>query len=131
MDDSEFASAFHMATLPNEEFRHQGHLRLAWLVLRRHNLDEATILVSQGIKTYAAAKGAANMYHDTLTQFWLKLVDHTLAESERTIGFEKLLRRFPLLLDTQLPFKHWTRTVLMGSEARQRWVQPDLCALPF
>lgn len=131
MDDSEFAKAFHQATLPNEEFRHQGHLRLAWLVLRKHNLDEATICVTNGIKEYATAKSAADMYNETLTRFWLKLVDHTLKESMRTIGFQELLQRFPLLLDKQLPLKHWTQSVLMGSEARQHWVQPDLQALPF
>ena len=36
MDDDEFLRLFHDGNLPGEEFRHKGHLRLAWLVLLRH-----------------------------------------------------------------------------------------------
>jgi hypothetical protein len=39
--------------------------------------------------------------------------------------------RAPHLLDKQLPFRHCSREAMFSSEARARWVEPDLRPLPF
>ncbi len=58
MDDREFLRLFHDGALPGEEFRHRGHLRLAWLVLSRHRASEAETIVTREIQRFAAANGA-------------------------------------------------------------------------
>ena len=71
MNDQEFLRAFHESPLSADDFRHRGHLRLAWLVLRRHGLEEALQLLSLGIRQYAISKEAGGTYNETLTQFWI------------------------------------------------------------
>lgn len=73
MDDREFLSLFHKGILPGEEFRHRGHIRLAWLILAYHTRDEAATIVALEIQRFASANGAPGRYHDTLTRFWARL----------------------------------------------------------
>jgi hypothetical protein len=131
MNDREFLRAFHESTLSSEDFRHLGHLRLAWLVLRRHSLEEALPLLSGGIGQYASSKGASGMYNETLTQFWVRIVNHALQANPSALEFEQFITTFPILLDKQLPFHHWRRETLGGNRARSDWLEPDLQPLPF
>jgi hypothetical protein len=131
MNDREFLRAFHDCKLSSEDFRHRGHLRLAWLVLRRHSLEEALQLLSTGISQYANSKGATGMYNETLTRFWIRIVNHAIQLQPHVQEFEKFIDTFPILLDKQLPFYHWRRETLSGVRARFEWVEPDLRSLQF
>jgi hypothetical protein len=130
MNDQEFLRAFHESTLSSEDFRHRGHLRLAWLVLRTCALEEALPLLSLGIRQYASSKGAGSTYNETLTQFWIRIVNHAM-RTHPTTEFEQCINTFPILLDKQLPFHHWRRETLDGNRARSSWLEPDLRPLPF
>ncbi len=131
MNDREFLRAFHESTLSSEDFRHNGHLRLAWLILRRHSLEEALPLLSGGIRRYASSKGASGTYNETLTQFWVRMVNHAIQANPSAQEFEQFIDTFPILLNKQLPFNHWTREKLVGERARSDWLEPDLRPLPF
>ena len=74
--DDEFLRAFFGLTLPNSEFHHRDHLRLAWLAVRRHGPDAAEEAVVGGIQRFAAHHGHITLYHDTMTRFWVRLVAH-------------------------------------------------------
>jgi diguanylate cyclase (GGDEF)-like protein len=76
MTDDEFLHAFFALTLPHAEFHHRDHLRLAWLVARRHGRAAAAGIVADGIRRYAAAHRHGAAYHDTMTRFWASLVAH-------------------------------------------------------
>ncbi len=78
MDDRAFLRLFHDCNLPGEEFRHRGHLRLAWLVPSRHSRIEAESIIAREIQLFAVANGASNRYHDTLTSFWARPVGHAM-----------------------------------------------------
>lgn len=131
MNDRELLRAFHESTLSSEDFRHYGHLRLAWLVLRRHSLEEALPLLSVGIRQYASSKGAASTYDETLTQFWIRIMNHALQTSPSLDELEEFINTFPVLLNKQLPFNHWRRETLGSNRARSDWLEPDLWPLPF
>ena len=107
MDDAEFLSPFLEDSLPGEEFRHRGHLLLAWLVLSHHPKDEAERLVAREIQRFAVANGASGRYHDTLTRFWVRLVGHPMENATNVVSIDELLARFPFLLDKNLPNRHW------------------------
>ena len=130
MDDRDFLRLFHDANLPSEEFRHRGHLRLAWLVLSHHRLDEAESIVAREIRRFATASGAANRYHDTLTRFWVRLVGHAMENATEAGSIDDLLARFPFLLDKSLPYRHWRGETFNSDQARAGWVEPDLVPLP-
>ena len=131
MNDREFLRAFHESTLSSEDFRHNGHLRLAWLVLRSHGLEEALPLLSGGIRQYASSKGASSTYNETLTRFWIRVVDHAIRMNPSAPEFERFINTFPILLNKQLPLNHWRRETLVGKRARSDWLEPDLRPLPF
>ena len=130
MDDHEFLRLFHDGNLPGEEFRHKGHLRLAWLVLLRHGGDETETIVAREIQRFAVASGASDRYHDTLTRFWVRLVGHAMENAPEARSIDELLARFPFLLEKGLPFKHWRGETFNSDRARAGWVEPDLIPLP-
>jgi hypothetical protein len=130
VNDSEFLRLFHGSALAGEEFRHKGHLRLAWLVLSEHSRDEAEQIVAREIRRFAVANGASNRYHDTLTRFWVRLVGHAMETAPEAGTIDELLARFPLLLDKSLPYRHWRGETFNSDEARASWVEPDLVPLP-
>jgi hypothetical protein len=131
MNDPEFLREFHESTLSSGDFRHLGHLRLAWLVLRRHSLEDALQIISLGIRQYANSRGASGMYNETLTQFWIRVVNHAIQAHPSAQEFEQFIDTFPILLDKQLPFNHWRPETLSGNRARSNWLEPDLQPLPF
>ena len=130
MDDREFLRLFHEGSLPSEEFRHRGHLRLAWLVLSCHQRDEAENILGREIRRFAIASGAPSKYHDTLTRFWVRLVGHAMEYSPGVRNIDDLLAMFPFLIERSLPYRHWRGETLNSDRARAGWVEPDLVSLP-
>jgi len=127
--DEAFVHEF-FASLPDGRFGHREHLHLAWLALeRKGSADEALRLVEHAIQDYARAHSAERKYHRTLTEFWVRLVEH--ARSMRLeLDFDALLAAFPFLLDRRLAERHWSADELWGEAARAGWVEPDLVPLP-
>jgi hypothetical protein len=130
MDDREFLRLFHAARLPGDEFRHRGHLRLAWLILSRHRKDQAERIVAREIQQFAIANGASGKYHDTLTRFWVRLLGHAMENAPDVRSIDELLARFPFLLDKSLPYRHWRGETFNSDLARRGWVDPDLVPMP-
>ena len=55
LDDDALWRAFHDRTLPAAQWTHAAHLRIAWLHLARHELDEAHLRMRVGIIRLNAA----------------------------------------------------------------------------
>ena len=77
VNDEEFLAAFEARTLC--KFHHRDHIKVTYLYLRRHPLDEAIAKVRTGLQALAAAWGAPTDdleqgYHETMTQAWVRLV---------------------------------------------------------
>ncbi|CAN5911620.1 hypothetical protein BH11MYX4_BH11MYX4_69270 [soil metagenome] len=133
MDDDALWDAFSTASLPETEWTHRSHLRVAWMFSRRYSLDEAHLLMRVGIIRLNAAQGLvetpARGYHETITRVWLVLI-------------RSLMKEFPAgsspafvddagaWLAREALFRHYSRERLMGVEARAHFVDPDLEPLP-
>jgi hypothetical protein len=130
LTDEDFAHAFLSGALPPSRFHHRDHLRLAWVLVRQQGVEEATQAVTAGIRQFAAQHGQAAKYHETMTQFWVRLVGHLVAARPELTSFERFLATFPHLLDKDLPYRHWQRETMASSAARAQWVAPDLLAIP-
>jgi hypothetical protein len=114
---------------PGGEFGHREHVRLAWRELRAHDRDQALDRIETAIRHVAAAHGAPDKYHRTITEGWASLVAHHLAEAPEA-SFDEFCARFPGLLDPALLGRHYSRALLADPEARARMVEPDLRPLP-
>ena len=131
LNDDEFLRAFFSAELANSDFQHRDHLRVTWLVVRRHGRAEAETRITEGIQHFAARHGHAAHYHDTMTRFWVRLVAHAVASRPEIEDFDAFLAAYPMVLDPSLPFRHWRREAMFTPEARAEWKEPDLVQLPF
>jgi hypothetical protein len=125
VNDDEFLAAFTNCTLPASSFRHGDHLRLAWLLLHRNPFDDALGLVRESIQRYAAHLGVPQLYHETITTAWVKL----LATHDEA-SFDEFIARNEHRLNLDLLHRFWTPAVLDSEGARLRWVPPDKQALP-
>ena len=127
--DEAFVAAFHAHQLSNEGFHHRDHLRLAWVQIRRLGLEQASEVVTNGIRRFAAHHASAERYNDTMTRFWLRVVAIGIRRHPE-VTFDELLAAEPHLLDKNLPFKHWSRERMNRDDAKQRWIEPDLRPMP-
>lgn len=126
LSDEEFLEQFEAGTLP--AFSHRDHVRMAWLMLRRHGAGAADA-IRDGIRHFAQVKGATGLYHETLTQFWIEAC--RAAGPQAGESFDAFVARAPHLLDKDLWARHWTRERLFADDARATWVDPDLAPLPL
>ncbi len=67
LTDREFLKRFFELTLDPEEFHHEGHLRMAWLMLKQYPVEIAISKGCQGIQNYAGSLGAPDKYHQTIS----------------------------------------------------------------
>ena len=128
MDDTEFLRAFLGGWPQDQRFGHFEHLRIAWLVIDRHGPELAVEIVGERLMAMAVAKGLAPLYNETLTRFWIRFLAHVRQATGATT-IDAAIERVPMLLDKNLPLRHWSRTAMFGPDARVRWVEPDLLPL--
>ena len=126
LSDEHFLAAFNSCTLPPSLFRHGDHLRLAWLLLHSRPFDEALALIREGLQRFAAHHGASQIYHETLTIAWVKLL-----ATHQEKSFDEFLGNNGHRLNTGLLHRFWTPAALGSEAARSGWVPPDKEALPI
>ncbi len=129
MNDEEFLTAFEACKL--EEFHHRDHIKVAYLYLRRHPLDDAIIKVRTGLRALAVAWSAPvddleKGYHETMTQAWVRLVHLTLAECGPAESGDVFCDQQPQLMQKTRLELFYSRERLMTWEAKQEFVEPDL-----
>ena len=130
MTDNDFVEAFLTGSLPPTQFHHRDHLRLAWALVRLTGEEQATRRITSGIRYFATMHGQAEKYHETMTRFWVRIVAHAVAARPDIASFDDFLAAYPFLLEKDLPYRHWQRETMLSPDARARWVEPDIQALP-
>jgi hypothetical protein len=130
MNDDAFLQAFAGGALAPGAFHHRDHLRLAWLLVRQQGVESACVAVANGIRGFATQHGHPEKYHETITQFWVRLIGYLIESRPDIDDFATFMETFPHLLDAKLPHRHWQRHTIGGAAARSAWVEPDLLPLP-
>jgi hypothetical protein len=127
MTDEEFVRAFESGKVTPEQFDHRAHVRVAWVYLQESDSLEAALpRMREAIKRFAAAAGASQKYHETITVLWMRLLDDVKARVGARFEMSEVLRDFPSLADKDLPLKYYSRDRLFSEEARGAWIAPDL-----
>lgn len=112
-------------------FGHRQHVELTWCYLDEHDPDAARLLVADAIREVAAAHGAPEKFHATITGAWVRCVAvHRQRWPADT--FDEFIESDANaeLLDAKLLERHFTRDVLFSDEARAVVVEPDIRPLP-
>ena len=125
MTDQAFARAFEDGAVTPADFTHLAHVRVAWVYLHEaESLDQALARMRAGIQRFAAAAGAAQKYHETITVAWMRLLDDIRSQGASGELVDVLLA-YPALADRDLPLRYYSRDRLFSDEARAAWVEPD------
>lgn len=125
MKDGEFLQAMEACTLPTSCFRHGDHLRLAWLCVHTESLEGAIARVSRAIRNYAMHLGKPGLYHETVTEAWVRLI-----ASHREKSFSEFLAANEEKLCKELLHRFWSPELLASERAKAEWVNPDREKLP-
>ncbi len=128
MSDEDFLESFESGSLA--EFHHRDHIRMTWLYLRRDGLIAGPPRVATEIQRFAAARGAAAHYSETMTRLWIRLVAASIAADGPANSFEKFVEAHPELLNKDHALLFYRRETLASPTAKARWVEPDLEPLP-
>lgn len=128
MRDESFLNQFEECTLPKEHFKHRGHVRIAWLYLNRFPFDEACDHIRNGIQRYAASLGASQIYHETMTMAWARLVFNAM-QAKNAHTFDDFAAAHPSLFNSQLIHEYYSAPLLQSDAAKQQWIEPDLKSL--
>jgi hypothetical protein len=125
------AQALIEQTLPKAEWTHEAHLRAGlWHVLE-HGAPAALELLRARIASYNESVGTRNTdtsgYHETITRFYVTVIDRFLATADRTLELDLLARELLAIYgDRRLPLHHYSEGRLFSPVARRSWVEPDL-----
>ena len=113
-----------------EEFHHADHIRMAWLYLREYGYEIESVKVKEGmIKKYSTAKNANALDHETITEFWIRLVQHVIM-NHCAETFGEFFSSFRPLQDSKSIYRHYSKEYLMTESARSVWCHPDVQLIP-
>lgn len=80
MTDQELIECFEADTLPGE-FHHADHVRLAFAYLSEYSVLEAIERFTRALKRFAAARGKAELYNETVTHAYFFLIRDRMARA--------------------------------------------------
>src|SRR5204863_1612944 len=113
--------------LTHAEWNHRAHIKLGYLYLCRHPLEEAIPRVRAGIQALNAVHQAPETldrgYHETITQAWLRIIHCTLCEYGPAANADAFLEE-----QAQLSQKHtlrlfYTKERLRSAQAKREFVE--------
>jgi hypothetical protein len=135
VNDAEVAAlvlAFETATIPASEFTHVAHIAVALSYLAELPQDEALARMRKKIRAFAAHHGVTNLYHETLTVFWMRLLEHVAATYRPDVALWQRINQIVAQWGNRRPVEaHFTSELIASSAARENWVPPDRLPLPF
>jgi len=124
--------AFEDASIRASEFTHAAHIAVALNYLDSFSPDEALQRMREKIRFFAAHHGVTNLYHETLTTFWMRLLEHVASTSDTGVP---LWRRINLIVDDWIKRRpveaHYSKELIKSQAAREKWVPPDRLPTPF
>jgi len=129
-DDREFLGRFEGCELPEREWTHLAHIRVAWVCLGLAPAAAALDRIRHGIRRYnTEVLGRPAMYHETVTEAYTRLIADRRRAGESWQGFAARIgdltdRKSPVLL------RYYSRDRLFSDAARATFVAADLEDLP-
>ena len=126
---------FETGRLPKYDWSHSAHLTVGAYYILNYGSAEALTRLRTGIRNLNSAHGTANSelrgYHETLTRFWVSIIDQFLAqhrsanpEIEPRVAVTSLARTFQNR--RKLYRDYWSFDIIASVQARGAWMEPDV-----
>jgi len=130
-----FLHAFEDGALDKREWTHGAHVAAAAFYLYGSDAAAALPLMRLRIRAFNESVGGQNTptsgYHETLTRFWLLIVEAHLLEvkpASRIEAVRSAVARYGE--ERALHSLYYSGDVVKDTEARREWRSPDLRPLP-
>lgn len=134
MNDDDFIQQFEACSFPFDQWHHRAHVKLAYLYLVRHGYEIAVEKLRNGIRAYNAANNLpdlpTNGYHETITQFWLRIVQMTVQEYGQMPTADEFFDFHPQLSQKKNHRLFYSPELFMSAMAKREFVKPNLTDLP-
>lgn len=131
--DNDFKNQIECGVFPVAEFDHRAHLRLAYIYLLQARCTEQAIerirAALFGLLKQADIAPSVK-YHHTLTQAWVLAVQHFMCCTKSCASAQQFIQQNPQMLDSNIMLSHYSADLLFSDDARQRFIQPNLQAIP-
>lgn len=126
MTDTELIDGLRHATLPSDGFRHQDHIRAAWLYLGQWGLVGTLSRFPDDLRRYAGTHDQPELYNETMTWTFLLAVNERRRQLPADHAWPEFAERFPELFDWQgFIGRYYSDDLLFSDLARAEFVLPD------
>ncbi len=122
---------FESLTLPYENWTHRAHLAVAVYYVRTLSFDDALMQIRSCINAYNAARGDPDGYNETITIMFMRRIASELKHKDCDATMHDELARFEVLCGVDWLYRYYSRDLIWSSEAKKRWVNPDISELDF
>lgn len=121
----EVVSKFEHCEYAPAEFTHARHLTVGCWYLCTLPADEALNRMRTHLQNFSAHHGKQG-YHETITCFWIKLLDGALRQQAADATVLSRINAVITLHPKEVLFDYYTRDRVMSDRAKREWVEPDL-----
>lgn len=127
----DIVNGFISRTLDKSLWTHEAHLITAIWFLLQYEPDDALCRIKSGIIAYNLSIGGDNTgkngYHETITILWWRLI-HLFVQQHRHFSFEDMCDAFlsSPYSSRDIGYNFYTKERLLSSEARSRYLTPDI-----
>jgi hypothetical protein len=131
--EEEVVKRFEGCLLSPDEFNHRPHLMVSLAYLLKFPEDEALARMRQSIlKFIAHHEIPPDVYHETLTVFWVRRVRSFVGRAGAGRALLELANALAAeCADSRLVYEYFSKELIDSGAARARWVEPDLKPLDF
>ena len=131
-DLEDFAARFTTCRIPREEWTHHAHLAVGLWHVDRYGPDEALERLRSGIRRLNDSHGTPNSatrgYHETITRAYVQLLSEFLESCPTAMPLTQRVARLLAspVADKDALLRFYSRELLMSSQARAVWAEPDI-----
>jgi hypothetical protein len=125
--DTVLIESFESGSLPLKDFRHQIHVRLVFLYLKRFSVQEVLVRFPTALVRYANAHGKHGLYNETITWSYIFLIRERLARANPEITWEEFQARNQDLMTWKenILKKYYRDETLSSALAKETFLFPD------
>ncbi|MFQ5563701.1 MAG: hypothetical protein ACE5FO_09045 [Parvularculaceae bacterium] len=113
-----------LTTGPVEDFKHEDHVKAAFLLLKRKPFLEAAQIYAAGLKRLTAEAGRPEKFNMTVTLAYLSAIAEHIANNPDA-DWEDFIACHEALLDKTLLLRWYDAKRLWSDAARQTFLMPE------
>lgn len=124
--------SFAAGEIDADQFDHEAHLYIAWLYLQELPLLDAISEYSKALQRLTHKLGIPGKYHETITWFYLLLVQQRSSESAESEWFAFRRQNTDLFAhgDDSILYRYYSKELLGSDQARRSFTLPDRLQTP-